>query len=186
MARAHRGWKTRLGSVELRAQGCHMPLGLQQQLGASCPDRALPRLLSPWVLGVTGGGRAEQWSSAARENEPESSAGADSAAHCSCPPGLPALRCPCVGGSCPTGHGIPSRSCCRDTATRLALRGELGQWAALGPLPLHLQGLALPAVHIGEQTLASTLKVIAVTVSPPVDSSSLLLPVDLLELLEQR
>lgn len=38
--------------MELRAQGCHMPLGLQQrQLGASCLDRALPPLLSPWVLG---------------------------------------------------------------------------------------------------------------------------------------
>lgn len=136
MARAHRGWKTRLGSVELRAPGCHMALGLQQQqLGASCPDRALPRLLSPWVLGVTGGGRAEQWSSAAREDEPESSAGADSAARCSCPPGSRhCAAAPCGGGSCPTGHGTPPRSCQRDTATRLALRGELGGWAALRPL----------------------------------------------------
>lgn len=61
----------------------------------------------------------------------------------------PAPRCPCVGGSCPTGLGTPPPSCGGDTATGLALGG----WAALGPPPLHLPGLALPGVHIGEQTL---------------------------------
>lgn len=43
----------------------------------------------------------------------------------------------------------------------------------------------MPGVHIGRDS-ACTLTVIAVAVTPPVNSPSPLLPVDLLELLEQR